>query len=91
MLRENAWRDYQDLSSSEFMKESKQNIIFLNLLEYIDYLGEVEDDILSTIKIFKHQQAYKTAFDHTPVSQLLLLGVKKLKNTQDICRKRISL
>lgn len=76
MLRENAWRDYenrdyQDLSSSEFMKESKQNIIFLDLLEYIDYFGEVEDDILSTIKIFKHQQAYKTAFDHTPVSHFI--------------------
>lgn len=82
MLRENAWRDYEnreysEFSSSELMKEFKQNIIFQDLLEYIDYLCEVEDDILSAVKIFRKKEEYKKAFGSTPVTQLLLTGVKK--------------
>lgn len=82
MLRENAWRDfenrnYSELSSNELMKESKQKIIFQDLLDYIDYLCEIEDDVLSVVKVLKKNRDYKVAFGNTPVTQLLLTGVRK--------------
>ncbi len=83
MLRENAWRDYENreydrASSYELMKEYKQNIIFLDLLEYIDYLREEEDNILSSIEN-KHGEKgkYKKIFGREPITQLLLTGVKR--------------
>lgn len=82
MLRENAWRNYEnreysDQSSSELMKVGKQNEIFKDLLEYIDYLADTEDDIFSTLKILKTGEKYKIAFGEVPVVQTLLIGVKK--------------
>ena len=82
MLRENAWRDYEnrdysDLSSNELMKENKQNVIFLDLLDYVDYLCENEDDILSAVKIFGSREAYKKAFGNTPVTYLLIEGIRR--------------
>lgn len=83
MLRENAWRDYENreydrASSYELMKEYKQNIIFLDLLEYIDYLREEEDNILSSIENkFGEKEKYKRIFGRKPITQLLLTGVKK--------------
>ena len=83
MLRENAWRDYENreydrASSYELMKEYKQNIIFLDLLEYIDYLREEEDNILSSIENkLGEKEKYKKIFGRKPITQLLLLGVKK--------------
>lgn len=58
MLRENVWRDfenrnYSELSSNELMREFKQKEIFHDLLDYIDYLCEVEDDVLSVVKVLK--------------------------------------
>ena len=83
MLRENAWRDYENreydrASSYELMKEYKQNIIFLDLLEYIDYLREEEDNILFSIENkLGEKEKYKKIFGRKPITQLLLLGVKK--------------
>lgn len=82
MLRENAWRDYEnrdysEFSSSELMRDNKQKDIFKDLLEYIDYLCEVEDDVLSAVKILRKKEGYKKAFGKVAVSQLLLNGVKK--------------
>ncbi len=81
MLRESAWRDYENrkysqLSSSELMKQSKQDEIFKDLLEYIDYLCEMEDDILSIVKVYEKRENYKKAFGQTSISLELLKGVK---------------
>lgn len=83
MLRENAWRDYENreydrTSSYELMRDCKQNIIFRDLLEYIDYLSEEEDNILSSIENrLGKREKYKKLFGRTPASQFLLTGVKK--------------
>lgn len=81
MLRENAWRDYEnreysDASSSELMRIGKQDQIFYDLLEYTDYLCEKEDDMLSASKILATQEKYKAAFGKTAVVQKLLTGIK---------------
>ena len=82
MLRENAWRDfenrnYSELSSNELMKAFKQKDIFRDLLDYIDYLCEVEDDILSVVKVLKKNKDYKMAFGNMSATQILLTGVRK--------------
>lgn len=82
MLREAAWRDYENrgyskLSSSELMKEGNQSIIFKDLLEYIDYICETEDNVLSTVKLLRTREKYKKCFGKEPVVQVLLDGVKK--------------
>lgn len=82
MLRESAWRDYEnrnyiDATSSELMKEGQQNLIFIELLEYTDYLSETEDDVLSMVKLLKTQGLYKQAFGDIPISQTILNGIKK--------------
>ena len=86
MLRENVWRDYENRSnysrkcSSDLLREGKQNDIFKDLLEYIDYIRENEDNVLSTVKILDNGQAYMRAFGATPVVQDLLKGVEKSLN-----------
>lgn len=98
MLRENAWRDYEDWNysdkaSSDLMKEGRQKDIFLDLLEYIEYLSEKEADILSTVKLLNKRCEYKSVFDKSPVVKLLLCGVENSMNysgiMQDIDVKRI--
>lgn len=79
MMRECAWRDYNternysDESSSELMKKSQQSIIFIDLLEYISYLCEQEEIILSTIK---NQGLYRDLFGTESMLRQLLIGVK---------------
>lgn len=81
MLRESAWRDYEnrnysEKTSSELMLESKQIDIFKDLLEYIGYLCEMEQDVLATVKLLGKGEEYKKAFSDEPVVQELLMGVK---------------
>lgn len=89
MLRENAWRDfedwnYSDKSSSELMKEGKQKDIFLDLLEYIEYLSEKEADILATVKLLNKKDLYKNIFGTIPMANLLLCGVENSLNYSGI-------
>lgn len=82
MLRESSWRNYEnreysDLSSYELMKLSKQNVIFIDLLEYLDYLCELEDDILTDVKVKKTNHMYIQIWGETSVLSSLLTGVKK--------------
>lgn len=98
MLRENVWRDfenrnYSELSSYELMREFKQKVIFQDLLDYLDYLCEVEDDVLSVIKVLKKNKDYKIAFGNAPATQILLAGVRKsldysgIINDEEIAKK----
>lgn len=98
MLRENVWRDfenrnYSELSSYELMREFKQKVIFRDLLDYLDYLCEVEDDVLSVIKVLKKNKDYKIAFGNTSATQILLAGVRKsldysgIINDEEIAKK----
>lgn len=78
MLREANWRDYRNRdysmeSSSELMKKSQQATIFIDLLDYIEYLCEEEERIRVSIK---NKKKYIMAFGSEPVVQNLLIGVK---------------
>lgn len=82
MLRESAWRNYENreysnLSSYELMKLSKQNAIFIDLLEYLDYLCELEDDILTDVKNMRTNRMYTQIWGETSVLSSLLTGIKK--------------
>ena len=83
MLRENVWRSYIDrksyseYSSNELMEDSKQSLIFKDLLEYINYLREEEEDVLLVVRRRKKEREYKKTFGKTLVVQVLLEGVKK--------------
>lgn len=81
MLRENAWRDYEnrnysEKTSSELMKDCKQKDIFKDLLEYTDYLRELEDDILCIVKENSRLEEYVKAFGNTSIIQDILTGIK---------------
>lgn len=82
MLRENAWRDYEDKDysdqcSSDLMKLGKQDEIFKDLLEYIDFLYETENYIRGVVKkVFHKETEYENAFGYYPVVYHLLMGVK---------------
>ncbi len=100
MLRESSWRDfenrnYSELSSYELMKEYNQRDIFFDLLDYIDYLCEVEDDVISVVKVLKKNKDYRVAFGNNTVTQLLLIGVKNsldysgIINDQEIAKKYV--
>lgn len=78
MLRESAWRIYESRkyskqSSSELMRQGNQPEIFMDLLEYIDYLCELEDDIVCELT----RTSYRRLFgEESPVNRLLV-GVKR--------------
>lgn len=81
MLRENAWRDYdnKDYSeqcSSDLMKIGKQDEIFKDLLVYIDYLYDIESSVKAIVRILHTENEYKNNFGTNPVSYILLKGVK---------------
>lgn len=83
MFREDVWRDYENrddyskFPSSELMEQSKQEVIFLDLLEYISYLREMEEDVLSIVKNLNRIEEYNLVFGDTLIVQMLLDGVKK--------------
>lgn len=81
MLRENAWRDYDhrqysDLSSFELLRQGRQNVIFMDILEYIDYLCERQDDITWELSPISYYQLFGP---NSPVDQML----KGVKNSLD--------
>lgn len=87
MLRECAWREYEGReeyytrqSSYELLIQGEQNLIFMDLLEYIDYLREKEESVFfdSTEKI--DINAYRLAFGNSLVVSNLLAGVEKSLN-----------
>lgn len=90
MLREAAWRDYEcrsdysDCSSSELMFQGRQDKIFLDLIEYIDYLSETEDDILGIVKYQHKAQQYKDIFGKSPQCRVLLDGLRNSLNYSGI-------
>lgn len=82
MLRESSWRNYEnreysELSSYELMKVFKQNVIFIDLLEYLDYLCELEDNILTYVKKLRTNHMYKQIWGEVSILNGLLTGVKK--------------
>jgi hypothetical protein len=89
MIRENAWRDYDgwnysDKGSSDLMREGKQKTIFIDLLEYIDFLSEQESEILSEVSLRYKKNEYKNLFGRTPVVKRLLCGVENSLNYSGI-------
>lgn len=81
MLRENVWRDYEsnnfsDRCSSDLMKSGKQDEIFKDLLNYIDFLYEAERNVRAVVKLFHKEIEYKNAFGYYPIVHHLLMGVK---------------
>lgn len=81
MLRENAWRNYEnreysDLCSFDLMRQGKQPTIFMDILEYIDYLCEQQDNITWEISSATY---YRIFGDASPVERLL----KGVKNSLD--------
>ena len=82
MFRECAWRDYSGreqysyYSSSELMGRGEQYLIFLDILEYLNYFCEREDEILLSIQSNNKMGRYKNAFGDTPVCSIILRGIK---------------
>ena len=82
MLRESAWRDYENRpyystkSSYELMQDSRQIDIFKDLLEYIHYFCDMEQIIMSSVKVRGKWKEYKTSFTSKPITFNLLKGVK---------------
>ena len=82
MIREAVWRDhegkdYSELSSYELMVQERQKDIFLDLLNYIQYLCEEEDKL----RLQADHQGQKDLFDsifgnYLSASGQLLEGVK---------------
>lgn len=91
MLRECAWRDYDGrdefysrLSSYELLLQKEQYKIFIDLLEYIDYLREQEEKFLfeSVEKI--DLKKYRASFGKTLVVTYLMHGVENSLNYSGI-------
>ena len=82
MLREASWRDdsvyrFDMHSSSELMEKRSRDVIYDDLLEYIDYLCEQEDDVLSQIKEQGTQSQYALLFGNESVCHVLWEGVNR--------------
>lgn len=59
------------------MKLGKQDEIFKDLLEYIDFLYETENYIRGVVKkVFHKETEYENAFGYYPIVYHLLMGVK---------------
>lgn len=81
LLRECEWRnydnrDYSELSSNDLMLQGRQDEIFIDLLEYIDYLCDMEDEVLKVVYRLKKIDKYKQIFGSSSVVNILLKGVK---------------
>lgn len=84
MLRECSWRDYSDRESFynrepsyTLMLQKNQDLIFLDLLEYIDYLREQEENFFFDSKEDIDLQEYRDIFGSTLVVNCLLDGVMR--------------
>ena len=93
MLREAAWRNYEgwdyfEETSSELLKEGRQKDIFMDLLEYITYLSECEEDVLCAVKDKNRQSDYIDVFGNYAVTEVLLEGVKNSLNYSGIMHEK---
>lgn len=82
MLREDVWRDYSGWNyigktSNELMQERKEKELYMDLLEYIDYLAEKESDIFDEIRFRYKEKEYWNLFGKKTAVGLLLCGVEK--------------
>ena len=87
LLREAAWRDYtgrdyDDRPSSELIvtssrHRSRQYIIFNDLLNYISYLSELEEQIIAAVHTRDKMNDYLSCFGYETVSSTLLNGVRR--------------
>lgn len=81
MLRESSWRNYDNREYSNdpsiiLTKSKDYNKIYIDLLDYVDYLSEKEDDIyIRGIKRNKIQEFF-SAFGYSIVTNRLLEGIK---------------
>lgn len=83
MMRECAWREYDGRedsysrqSSYELLIQKEQYKIFIDLLEYIDYLREQEEKIFFELVKEIDLSAYRLAFGSTMIVSKLLHGVE---------------
>ena len=93
MLRECAWREYDGRedsysrqSSYELLVQKEQYRIFIDLLEYIDYLREQEEMIFFDSSEIVNLNAYRATFGQTPVVMQLLHGVENSLNYSGIMK-----
>lgn len=84
MLRECAWREYDGRekmysrqSSYELLIQKKQHVIFLDLLEYIDFFREQEESVFFDPNNNINLQEYRNAFGSSMMVTHLLNGVEK--------------
>lgn len=82
MLREDVWRDYSGWNyigktSNELMQERKEKELYMDLLEYIDYLAEKESDIFDEVRFRYKEKEYRNLFGKKTAVGLLLCGVEK--------------
>lgn len=101
MMRESSWRDYEvfqfnSSSSYELTVSKQQELIYKDLLDYISYLCDKEEDILRKITANNMQSTYSSVMGTTPVCSLLLKGVDNslkytsLKDQNKELRKKYS-
>lgn len=91
MLRECAWREYEGRedsysrqSSYELLIQKEQHKIFIDLLEYIDYLREQEEKMFFDINNDTDLSSYRAAFGASLVVMHLLHGVENSLNYSGI-------
>lgn len=84
MLRECAWRDYTGrenayscLPTIDLMLRKEQDILFSDLLEYIDYLRDQEESVFFDPDGKIDLAEYRNAFGSSMVSMHLLQGVER--------------
>lgn len=91
MLRECAWREYDGrsdsyslLSSYELLVQGVQYKIFIDLLEYVDYLREEEEKMFFDPDGNIDKSAYESAFGSSMVVTQLLRGIENSLNYSGI-------
>lgn len=91
MLRECAWREYDGRNDSysrdtsfELLLKKEQHKIFIDLLEYIDYLREEEEKMFFEPDGNVNLLAYRTIFGSSMLAMQLLDGVEKSLNYSGI-------
>lgn len=99
MLRESAWRDYSvynfsDLPSITLIQRGEKDQLYEELLEYVKYLYEQEDDIMNLIKAHKKTKDFIDIFGSESISQRMWQGVhnsmyvtKMLEANKDLAHK----
>lgn len=81
MLREDVWRDYSGWNyigktSNELMQERKEKELYMDLLQYIDYLAEKRSDIFDEIRFRYKEKEYWNLFGRKPQLDCYCVGWK---------------